>query len=647
MTTLETVARDGTPFAPPEAEATDEGRAAPNWDRLFLIAAMVAVVVPIIAVLVAWIPRTWYPANDNAFIELQTMDIPSHMPLVGVYSRFNFHHPGPAMFLIYLIPVRLFAGKGLLVGAGLINGVALVSIVYFLYRRGGRALVAGGTVVLLVFEHSFANWLIEPWNAWVAVLPFALVVILAWSVWCRDWWALPLLALAASFAVQSHVGYAMLAAWLLGSSFAYASLDVWRRRSRRQTNDADDANDARTVRCPPRALVLSIVALALCWVLPVWQQLTNSPGNFRLIASYFLHHPLPVIGWYQAAGLAFREFGVVGPWLGFEEPMEPFSNGTVPGDAVALVPVVVIFLGAAVLAWRRGAHDALRLQVLVGVAAVLGFFSLARISDAPFPYIIRWTWVLGMYAVLSTGWSLYRALVRRPVAAHDSARSEPTTASGIGAPGWVPGLVAIVLVGATVLNTQATLAAPLPQQEHSAAIAALLGPTSAAVRQHGNLMMVPEGESWGEVESGLVPELERMGTPIMVRPDSEYLYGPQRGVNGRPIDGRLVIAIREGVVKRRKAGAVPIAEFDSLNPTDRIELDTLQQRYEDQVHAAQRGETVAAPITATDVARFGELYGRGQLVAVYIDDGPGPAAPANGGPYSQPADQQSPSPSPT
>ncbi|MGZ4715302.1 MAG: hypothetical protein ACXWCB_01235, partial [Acidimicrobiales bacterium] len=188
--------------------------------RRRLAAALVAVTLPLLAAVVNALRTPWRPPSDYALIALRTMDVPGHLPLDGVYSRFGFHHPGPALFLLYAVPDRLLGPTGLLVAAALINGAALAAAVVLLQRRGGAALLAIGTLGLVTLELAAAEQLADPWNPWVPMFPFALAILLAWSVWERDWWALPALVAVASFVLQAHLGYLVLTAWLLGTALA-------------------------------------------------------------------------------------------------------------------------------------------------------------------------------------------------------------------------------------------------------------------------------------------------------------------------------------------------------------------------------------------------------------------------------------------
>ena len=92
------------------------------------------------------------------------------------------------------------------------------------------ALVA---VVLLVLTlANDTDLFVNPWNPWVAVLPFFTYLLLAWSLADGDIVVLPWLVGVGTFIIQAHVGYAPLVvaagiisalmAWRLGASVTAA-----------------------------------------------------------------------------------------------------------------------------------------------------------------------------------------------------------------------------------------------------------------------------------------------------------------------------------------------------------------------------------------------------------------------------------------
>ncbi|HEV7523409.1 MAG TPA: hypothetical protein VGP92_00490, partial [Acidimicrobiia bacterium] len=164
---------------------------------------------PFLGAIISVIGRHWNPSSDQALELLRIRDVGgSHTPLLGAWSRWGWAHPGPALFWTLTPFYRVLDNDGVLVGVGLINLTAAIGVVLVGYRRGGYvgALVTGFTVALVVNALGL-GLLIEPWNPWVAFLPFVLYLGLVWSVVCGDLVTLPFAVGVGSFVVQTHVGY--------------------------------------------------------------------------------------------------------------------------------------------------------------------------------------------------------------------------------------------------------------------------------------------------------------------------------------------------------------------------------------------------------------------------------------------------------
>ena len=96
---------------------------------------------------------------------------------------------------------------GLVLGAVAINIAAAAGILVVALRRGGRFLLVWASLLLSLYLVAIDPIPFDIWNPSVTLIPFVLVLLLAWSVACRDWWAAPWLVVA-SFEVQTHVGLA-------------------------------------------------------------------------------------------------------------------------------------------------------------------------------------------------------------------------------------------------------------------------------------------------------------------------------------------------------------------------------------------------------------------------------------------------------
>ncbi len=158
------------------------------------------------------------PAGDLAQQELKIHDLGSDPVLVGPYSRDGWSHLGPTMYYIFVVPYRLLSDSSLalMVGALLVNGLALAGIVLIARRRGGAVVCVAAVVGCALLLWALGGmWVRDPWNPFVTVLPFGLMLFLTWAMTCGSTWALPAAVFVATFLVQTHVGYLPLAVPLL------------------------------------------------------------------------------------------------------------------------------------------------------------------------------------------------------------------------------------------------------------------------------------------------------------------------------------------------------------------------------------------------------------------------------------------------
>ena len=137
---------------------------------------------PVFAVLITRVGRPYLPVSDPANIDLFVRDVFSAHPLlVGAYSR-GFSHPGPSRFWA-IAPFSALAGGAAwatLVGAALLQGVAIAGVGWLAFRRGGTALMLLMLATLALVYSGFGQGgqFVVPWNPYVPV-PFFLYFLLA------------------------------------------------------------------------------------------------------------------------------------------------------------------------------------------------------------------------------------------------------------------------------------------------------------------------------------------------------------------------------------------------------------------------------------------------------------------------------------
>jgi hypothetical protein len=219
----------------------------------WLRAALVVVLLPLAVACVALVVRSGdhLPVGDRALTELQIRDVGNHAVLRGLYSRADWAHPGPVMFYLAAPLYRLAGSAAIAVNvvAVAINTAAIAGMVLIARRRGGVPLAVATLAALSLLVRALGvDFLSDPWNTYVTVLPFGLMVLLTWSMLCGDRWALPVGVLVASFLAQTHVGFVALALPLLG----LARRGSWSARGARRRIDTIGSSSPAWSRDRPR-----------------------------------------------------------------------------------------------------------------------------------------------------------------------------------------------------------------------------------------------------------------------------------------------------------------------------------------------------------------------------------------------------------
>ena len=367
-------------------------------DTVVRAVALVMALLPVVAVLVTRVGRPYFPMQDPASIDLFVRDVfTSHTPLVGAYSR-GFNHPGPSLFYV-LAPLSELTGGATwatLVGAALVQGVAIVSIGLLAARLGGTRLMLLMLAVLALVYAGLddARPFTDAWNPYAALPWFLVFLLCVWGVARGDRWLAVGAVGTASFVVESHVGYAPLVLVALYWAAAVVMVD-------RPARDGAPRW--------PRILVWSAVVLAVLWLPPVIEQVRDRPGNLSALWTYFTSGGT-TLGLRGAAGLFAVEFRWVPPWLGGHDPRQ-FATGSAGRASEWWLLGAVALIAAGWWAARRSGRRAdQRLVELVGLLSAVGVFTLSRLTVESLPYVFYWRITLAVVVVAASGWAITHAL---------------------------------------------------------------------------------------------------------------------------------------------------------------------------------------------------------------------------------------------
>ena len=504
-----------------------------------------AVCAPLVVAMVVLAGDGWHPTGDMAQAELHVRGFFAHPPLLGAAGRFGTiaeqgSHPGPAPWLVLLPGYRLLGQSGwaLEASAAALAAGSAVGILAIARRRGGWALTVTAALGLAVLIRSNGPEVFtEPWNPWLAVLPFAAFVLLVWSVLCDDRPALVWAVVAGSFAVQSHIGYALMVGGLGAIAAAWALRRRWWR-----------------------PLAIGALAGVLLWLPPVIEQLGAGdgwPGNARILWDDLSGRDQEPLGVTAAIETFAEELNIAGPWL-IGHDHEPTEMPVWPG----LIAMSALWGAAAAVAWRRRLDHQLRLHAVLAVACALGIATIARISGDFFYYLIRWTWVLSALVAVAVGWTAWTA-------ANDQWRRG--LAKGAGA------ALAAALIAASVGAVDVESSG-----ERNSEIVAALTPR-VAERLDGDgqyLVRWTDNISLGAAGVGVLLELEKRGFDVGTDAPHRAAVLPHRIV-GRECttDGIIEIVVGSSVDDvRRRPGAEEVAIHDPRNAVERRRFDETAAR---------------------------------------------------------------------
>ena len=416
----------------PPADDGDTGagtvRRIPGWIRGWIrgsdpwvTAAWAAVVVPIVVAAVRAVANHWLPIGDNALFQIRARDVgTSHHPWLGTWSSASvdagrdLNHPGPILFDLLALPVRVFGGRaGVALGTAAVNVVAVTLVAVMARRAGGRggALAALAATAWMAYTMG-SELLFDPWNPHVLILPCCAMLVAAWATAVGARGGLPVLLGVASFCLQVHLSYATLVVGL-----PLVALGVRLALGRR-----DGHGGATTLRRTVRPA--SWIVLAVLWAQPLWDQFFRD-GNLLALASAGGGDGQRVGGslgmriagavWWQPPWSARSRFIDAIP-ITFYGPDGTLSSVPVTRvvPALGLLGLVAVAVGLCIrLAWRRGDRPAFTLLAvlvgaeLVGIATVvimpLGALGLS-------PHQMRWLWPISAFTVAACAFTVWRAI---------------------------------------------------------------------------------------------------------------------------------------------------------------------------------------------------------------------------------------------
>ncbi|MEX2292556.1 MAG: hypothetical protein WD691_02110 [Acidimicrobiales bacterium] len=527
--------------------------------------------VPLLVALAGFRRDPWTPVLDLAMTELRVRDVGgSHTPLVGLPGRIGSlaqqgSHPGPLSFYALAPTYRLLGSTAWALQAAtvLVHVVAMGVALVIARRRGGRALILAVAVLLAVLLAGYGGGVLtEPWNPYLPLLWWVVVLLGVWSVLDGDLAMLPVVAVAGSFCGQTHVPY-------LGLCIGIAALTAG-SLARRWIRTPGDRGRIR------RWSIMTLALGVLLWTPPTIDQARHDPGNYRQLVDHFAHPPEAARGLGVGVQDGLEHFDVAYlAWADLQDPgalVRP-PSGMQPSAARGAV-LLVLWVMAAAASWRRRDRVLMALHAVVGASAFLMVLAISRIFGRVWYYLTLWGWVIGAVAALAVVWS-----VASLVGDHVRDRW----------PGVARGAPVVLAVLAVALTTRFTASAWDSQHADApvaADLAAVVDETAAGLDANEGAATGRQGRylvSWadafhiGSQGYGLLNELERRGFDVGVDHSARVPATAHRVLDRSHATARIELATGVNVERWRAVpGAVEIVTFDPRSAKGREEQAQLR-----------------------------------------------------------------------
>jgi hypothetical protein len=563
-------------------------------ERWWAIGIVALVALPlVVSAFYLWfsVGSDFLPPVDWALFELQTRDALDHGVFVGPYSRYGWNHPGPLMFYVLAVPYKLMGSRSISmhITALAVNAGTIATIGWVAWRRGRLPVLITVMVPVALLTHALgADVLRQPWNPYLPVLPLLLLLLLAWSVAVRDVWMFPIAIGVASFTIQTHVGLALESVALLLAALAGMLVHGLR---------TSGAERGRWWRRSAEVGGVSALVFLILWAPVVYGTLVDDDGNIERILRFFtagrktagLQTSLEVMGlqWGPRPEWIFgaRGFGVVGQ--AFLEPRWWVAVWLVLGVAAVAVAI------------RRRSYDTVWLGGVIAIGLVAALLAAGNIIELVFPYLIRWTWVLGTALGILVLQGLWLAI---------------PPGRRAGALRFLAPVAAVVIAVFCVLGTVAAVDAGKPFALQQASERTVTREVLAHLPPGDGPVLIDTSRG-GSDAPGIALALERRGIPVEVLPSQPIVYGARRNDSGGPYRAVLTVVKGDEEIAAFTPPGPRIAHY--IRQRNAADLRAIEKVIEE----AERTPAGPNREQLLDLARRGS-QGPAEEVAVYLSERP-------------------------
>ncbi|MGI8751368.1 MAG: hypothetical protein ACR2MN_03485 [Acidimicrobiales bacterium] len=488
-------------------------RRGPGWGA-GLVASLAIGAWPVVAIIRLVTQRNVLtaPWGDQALLETGARQALNLTRTLGPYSRYGWHHPGPALFYVMALPVGLFgSGPGLNVSMALINGAAAIATVVYLWRRfGGLAALWSAAAVCGLCLSLSMSAVLTPWNPDVLVLPLVAFVVL-WADAIRGHLgALAWSAVVASFLVQSHISTGPFAVIMLASAAAGAV--IVRRRS-----------SPGRLRSSPVVAAAGLILFLASLVPSLIEVVRDRPNNLTLLYRFFVHGTFP----RAPIGAALRQAVDALTVMPFGVATDP-TGAYLPrrGLQLVLAAVVLVTVAAIGLLVARRREQPGAQWIILGslLGGIVGLVASTRIDGAPLSYLVEWQAFVPCTLFIGLGCACFGGKGQAAITSTDHKRAAFERLRPVVT--LVVGLCTLALVAVAVRNV---ITHPVTPGVNDPRVLALNTATTRAVppgRERVTLNIV-DSDAWPWAAAAALA-LQREGHPTAVIPTKTWapLFGP-------------------------------------------------------------------------------------------------------------------------